>query len=185
MYFPYLRGKQFELMALRDFSNDNQGNNKIIPIIEPVKQQMNGMNIALGVMIENGMKFAIILNPNDGDFKHENIDNDILKQLPQIIDKKTQWIPAYTYKNNPERLLEHASLNGLDDLMIVLPKGVDVTDERLMSFLSNETVRYIVFANSGARSVRPRLLKLDKHIISLKDRFNSRTRNADYELVND
>ena len=59
MYFPYLRGKQFELMALRDFSNDNQGNNKIIPIIEPVKQQMNGMNIALGVMIENGMKFAM------------------------------------------------------------------------------------------------------------------------------
>lgn len=185
MYFPYLRGKQFELMALRDFSNDNQGNNKIIPIIEPVKQQMNGMNTALSVMIENGMKFAIILNPSDGDFKHENIDNDILKQLPQIIDKRTQWIPAYTYKNNSERLLEHASLNGLDDLMIVLPKGVDVTDERLMSFLSNETVRYIVFANSGARSVRPRLLKLDKHIISLKDRFNSRTRNADYELVND
>lgn len=185
MYFPYLRGKQFELMALRDFSNDNQGNNKIIPIIEPVKQQMNGINTALSVMIENGMKFAIILNPNDGDFKHENIDNDILKQLPQIIDKRTQWIPAYTYKNNPERLLEHASLNGLDGLMIVLPNGVDVTDERLMSFLSNETVRYIVFANSGARSVRARLLRLGKHIISLEDRFNSRTRNADYELVND
>jgi len=185
MYFPYLRGKQFELMALRDFSNDNQGNNKIIPIIEPVKQQMNGINTALSVMIENGMKFAIILNPNDGDFKHENIDNDILKQLPQIIDKRTQWIPAYTYKNNSERLLEHASLNGLDGLMIVLPNGVDVTDERLMSFLSNETVRYIVFANSGARSVRARLLRLGKHIISLEDRFNSRTRNADYELVND
>lgn len=185
MYFPYLRGKQFELMALRDFSNDNQGNNKIIPIIEPVKQQMNGINTALSVMIENGMKFAIILNPNDGDFKHENIDNDILRQLPQIIDKRTQWIPAYTYKNNSERLLEHASLNGLDGLMIVLPNGVDVTDERLMSFLSNETVRYIVFANSGARSVRARLLRLGKHIISLEDRFNSRTRNADYELVND
>ena len=92
MYFPYLRGKQFELMALRDFSNDNQGNNKIIPIIEPVKLQMNGMNTALSVLIENRMKFAIILNPNDGNFKHGNIDNDILKQLPQIIADKNQWI---------------------------------------------------------------------------------------------
>lgn len=185
MYFPYLRGKQFELMALRDFSNDNQGNNKIIPIIEPVKLQMNGMNTALSVLIENRMKFAIILNPNDGNFKHGNIDNDILKQLPQIIADKNQWIPAYIYKNNPERLLEHASVNGLDGLMIVLSNGVDVTDERLMSFLNNEAVRYIVFANPGARSARARLLKLGKHIISLEDRFNSRTRNADYEIVND
>ena len=47
MYFPYLRGKQFELMALRDFSIDYSSSKKIIPIIEPVKQQMNGMNTAL------------------------------------------------------------------------------------------------------------------------------------------
>lgn len=40
MYFPYLRGKQFELLALREFANKNASNRKIIPIIEPVKTHL-------------------------------------------------------------------------------------------------------------------------------------------------
>ena len=39
MYFPYLRGKQYELLALRDFAFESQCKEKVIPIIEPVKQQ--------------------------------------------------------------------------------------------------------------------------------------------------
>lgn len=78
MYYPYLRGKQFELLALRDFSHENPNNEKIVPIIEPVKQQFNGLNTAISAMLNNGLKFAIILNPKDGDFKHQNVNNDIL-----------------------------------------------------------------------------------------------------------
>ena len=38
MYFPYLRGKQFELIALREASNLLEKNKtKVSPIIEPVK----------------------------------------------------------------------------------------------------------------------------------------------------
>ena len=71
MYYPYLRGKQYELLALRDFSTENQNNEKIVPIIEPVKQQMNGLNMAISAMMVNGMRFAVILNPMDGDFIHD------------------------------------------------------------------------------------------------------------------
>ena len=41
MYFPYLRGKQNELLALKDFSQMSPNNAKIVPIIEPVKNQVN------------------------------------------------------------------------------------------------------------------------------------------------
>lgn len=37
MYFPYLRGRQFELIALRDLVEKGVLSDKIIPIIEPVK----------------------------------------------------------------------------------------------------------------------------------------------------
>lgn len=37
MYFPYLRGRQFELIALRDLVDKGVLSDKIIPIIEPVK----------------------------------------------------------------------------------------------------------------------------------------------------
>lgn len=37
MYFPYLRGRQFELIALRELVEKDVLSSKIIPVIEPVK----------------------------------------------------------------------------------------------------------------------------------------------------
>lgn len=37
MYFPYLRGRQYELLALRDLLNEDLLSPYVIPIIEPVK----------------------------------------------------------------------------------------------------------------------------------------------------
>lgn len=37
MYFPYLRGRQNELLCLRELLDAGKLSTKIIPIIEPVK----------------------------------------------------------------------------------------------------------------------------------------------------
>ena len=37
MYFPLLRGKQYELVALKEFAEANPGNQYLCPIIEPVR----------------------------------------------------------------------------------------------------------------------------------------------------
>ena len=37
MYFPYLKGRQYELLAIRELLSKNLLSKKIIPIIEPVK----------------------------------------------------------------------------------------------------------------------------------------------------
>lgn len=185
MYYPYLRGKQFELLALREFSARFNNNTKIVPIIEPVKNQMNGMNIAVDAMLENSIRFAMILNPKDGDFKHVS-DNDIIKNLPKLIESKGPWIPAYIYKNNGLKLLEHAERNELSNLMVIFPSGVDVNDEKVMSFLADKMVAYIVSGNLNInRSAKNRLLKLKKSVISLEDRFNDKPRNADYAIEPD
>lgn len=181
MYYPYLRGKQYELLALRDFSSANKNCQKIIPIVEPVKSQMNGLNMAISAMLANGMKFAIILNPMDGDFKHPNVNNDIVMKLTTPKDDRGQWIPAYLYNNCTDKILRHAENHHFNDLMIVFPSGVDVNNDMLMSFLANEKIAYVVTGNLGSnRSVRLRLLRLGKNIISLEDRFQDKVRNADY-----
>lgn len=180
MYFPYLRGKQFELLALRDFATGNQNKENVVPIIEPVKQQFNNLNMAITTMLGNALQFAIILNPQDGDFRHPNVNNDILENLISLGDTSDSWIPAYIYKQNPNVLLNHIVQNNLQQVMIIFPNGADVNDEDLMEFLRNEKVAYIVNGNNGNRSARARLLKLNKRLISLEDRFNSKTRNADY-----
>lgn len=38
MYYPYLRGKQYELLALRDLLIQKKLSQKVIPIIEPIKE---------------------------------------------------------------------------------------------------------------------------------------------------
>jgi hypothetical protein len=90
------------------------------------------------------------------------------------------WIPAYIYKRNANVLLNHINQNNLQQVMIILPNGADVNDESLMDFLRNERVSYIVNGNNGNRSTRARLLRLNKQLISLEDRFNNKSRNADY-----
>lgn len=61
MYFPYLRGKQFELIALREFAEQYPDTAKIVSIIEPVKSTFNGLNTAAEVMFEKRLKFALVL----------------------------------------------------------------------------------------------------------------------------
>ncbi|WP_153052429.1 sce7725 family protein, partial [Streptococcus suis] len=37
MYFPYLRGRQYELIALRELLENDTLSKRVVPIIEPVK----------------------------------------------------------------------------------------------------------------------------------------------------
>ena len=46
MYYPYLRARQFELIALRELVTESEHENLVIPIIEPVRKSFNGLNKA-------------------------------------------------------------------------------------------------------------------------------------------
>ena len=66
MYYPYLRGRQFELLALRDFAESLQGNaSKVFPIIEPVKENKNSLKKAAATLTAAGNPYGIIINPEN------------------------------------------------------------------------------------------------------------------------
>lgn len=67
MYFPYLRGRQFELIALRELAEKNLIGNKIIPIVEPIKPTSTLLK-TLSSYISNDRKLALVFNPAVGDF---------------------------------------------------------------------------------------------------------------------
>lgn len=62
MYYPYLRAKQYELKALREFSVEHKEQNSIVPILEPVKQQPNALNLAIDEMLTIIRTFMNFLN---------------------------------------------------------------------------------------------------------------------------
>ena len=65
MYFPILRGRQFELLALRECVNQGLLSNKIIPIVEPVKVSSTYTK-TVDSFIRAGKSIAIIRNPQVG-----------------------------------------------------------------------------------------------------------------------
>ena len=62
MYFPYLRGRQFELIALRELLDNNLIGKKIVPIIEPIKPTST-LAKTLNLYTEKHLAYALIMNP--------------------------------------------------------------------------------------------------------------------------
>lgn len=178
MYFPYLRGKQFELIALREFAAQFPGSNHIIPIIEPVKSTFNALNTAVKVMFDQNIRFVLVLNPKDGDFKR--VYKDILEEIPILTDYKEKWIPAYLYQNNEQEIISDIQNRELNNVMVIFKNGADFTNE-VLAFLSNPKFSYIVNGDPNSRIGMRRLFNLEnKKIIRLDNCFVEQPRNVDY-----
>ncbi len=187
MYYPYLRAKQYELKALREFSAEHNEQNSIIPILEPVKQQPNALNLAIDEMITNGLKFALILNPKDGDFKHSTIHFDEWPKNEKLMENKDSWIPAFLYSNskrNAPEILSIIEKYQLEHAMIIFNTCMDMDDEIAWSLVNNPAFDFVVnsFGSTISRRLRSKLKETDKKIIRLDNCFKSKVRNADYAL---
>lgn len=85
MYYPYFRGKQNELMLIRESAEILSASN-FIPIIEPVKESMSGLIRAMDALNDAGGKAILIMNPLCGDHKdnHSSIQEFLLEDLDKI-----------------------------------------------------------------------------------------------------
>ena len=71
MYYPYLRGKQNELILLKEQA-EFISKSKIIPIIEPVKRNLSPLYRAIEQLDKYNAKYVMVVNPFFGDFKEDN-----------------------------------------------------------------------------------------------------------------
>ena len=67
MYFPYVRGRQYELLALKELVSGGLLSDKIIPIVEPVKLSPTLIN-TMAEFIKKNHSIAILRNPEVGSF---------------------------------------------------------------------------------------------------------------------
>jgi hypothetical protein len=174
MYFPYLRGRQFELIALREFAIQSEGDQKVIPIIEPVRKTFNSLKIALTKFEVSDFAFALILNPQVGEI--ESI-NEIFDALSDEL-KAVSWIPSFIVQNNIKEIEEYIEQNNFSDVMLICSNNTDTSSSEFLDFALGEDVKYIVFEEN--KSLRRRLKGTDKNVILLSDCFKPKKRNSDY-----
>ena len=63
MYYPFLRARQFELISLRELALENMIQGNITPVLEPVKEAFNNLNLAHKIFEEKGLQSFLIVNP--------------------------------------------------------------------------------------------------------------------------
>lgn len=67
MYHPYFRGKQYELITVRELAS-LLSKSGFIPIIEPVKESLGGLERTLDATSSVGGRAVVVVNPYCGDF---------------------------------------------------------------------------------------------------------------------
>lgn len=66
MYYPYFRGKQFDLLTIRECAG-LMAEAGFTPIVEPVKEGLNGLRRAIDAVNTAGGELILIVNPANGE----------------------------------------------------------------------------------------------------------------------
>jgi hypothetical protein len=72
MYHPYFRGKQFELITIREMA-PLMAASGFVPIIEPVREALKGLERALTDICKAEGKAIVIVNPFHGDHAEDGV----------------------------------------------------------------------------------------------------------------
>ena len=187
MYFPYLRGRQNELLCLRELLDAGKLSSKIIPIIEPVKFSSTLFS-TLTKFIEMGHQVIVIRNPEVGSFRKES--GDMIKNIEKESDEKKkekirktlegykevwnnpQIQKAYLVDDNVISLIREKKLDAKDIVMINIKKG----NYRYYEEYGNEIIgKYTVVPKGGDFEDI-----IEDDIVILEDNYRKAKRNIDY-----
>ena len=183
MYYPFFYGKQFELLAIREFSN-LVSPERIFPIIEPVKNNFNSLESACKALQERGFHFIVIVNPSCG----ELIDS--AEQIDAFLNK-TNCFNGYCHKGF--LVTQDTIVNHIQHLTRDWGEGYYLIHDALSNDFSgiyefiqnnNEKIAGHVFYRNNIPDIKIKSIKkLDKQkaFVSLQDGFIKR-KNADYPL---
>lgn len=172
MYFPYLRGRQFELIALRELVDNNLIGDKIIPIIEPVKLSST-LTSTLSTFIKNNKQVAIIMNPKIGNF-YKELSNKGKGSCSEIFSQQViedSIIKSYIINENIEKELT-TKIN--HNKLLIINKEKDDLNYFLNIFKNSQPMYTIIPENRSFKRI------LHKSKVLLEDKFNKTDRNSDY-----
>ncbi|MDR5820810.1 sce7725 family protein [Caballeronia sp. LZ043] len=176
MYYPYFRGKQFELITIREMAPLLARKN-FVPVIEPVREALGGLKKTLAAVCSGGGHAIVIVNPYHGDHQEDgtsisgllqegfigsaNIAAGILLRSDMTVE---EVMACYRLHAAHHPVLVHAGFNA--------PKALATELEHDMSGLTN------VFVEDHAKLLYRKHFDRSTRIL-VRDGFK-RLRNADY-----
>lgn len=179
MYFPILRGRQFELLALRECVSNEVLSDQIIPIVEPVKVSSTYTK-TIDAFIAAKHPIAIIRNPQVGswskDLKKESNSTIRTRATEQL--KEDNVISSLYVTPRLKVHIDRVTANGyaLEEMMLICnnPEYVDYYEQAI----GDQKPLYNVIPDKGdfRRRIRPNRVMCEDH-------FPKQNRNIDYSDI--
>lgn len=181
MYFPYVRGRQYELLALQELIANSLLSDFVIPIIEPVKTSPTLIK-TMSKYIKAQHPLSVIRNPAVGSFikdlkdvkdgsKEAVYKNDFLSQYnePTIIKSVIMQRDACS-------LLEYWNERGVNKSDLLVINGDREYLELYDQFFGDVVPQFVLIPDESAFRRRVR-----HHKVLLDDKFEKQNKNADYQ----
>jgi len=171
MYFPYFRGRQYELLALKELASEGLLGKSIIPVVEPVKL-MSTFDTTLRVYSQKQHRIALIFNPAVGDFAG---NSNFVEKYNRRFGTVANVMPALLMSQNTNIVLPTLTNKGVDlSSIVAFLDNRDFIDEYKEAFGCNAP-SYTLFPDEREFRRTANGVK-----IAFKDNFGKKVRNADY-----
>lgn len=167
MYYPYLRGRQYELIGLRELCEKELLNN-IVPIIEPVKASSTLLS-TINVFLKKKKSFILIQNPAVGSFQKELDFNEEYKNKYLKLLEENKANITFGYILNSE-----FNKNDVVNCPETVAFCLNMDQVQIFNNL-NMPFKYVFIPDSSSAK-----RKIKNQKILLEDRFEAKNRNADY-----
>lgn len=176
MYFPYLRARQFELITLRELVSEGELQEKIIPVLEPVKESFNNLNLAHKIFQEKDFYSFLIVNPFQGEVPG---DTEIYLNYISGLEN-SKFLPAFHYSDNSEYINSSIKKHKLNNCLLVCLDNFS-DEEGLKELCNYPNISHIMLLEPHKyRSLDRYIKNLNKQYIRLDDVFEKQQKNADF-----
>lgn len=175
MYYPLFRGRQFDLLALRELKNKKRLSPLIIPIIEPIKLSSTLVS-TIDAFEMDSSKLIVISNPKVGSLQGELSIPSVKEQYKKLMSSPSVLMGHYFNKDSQKELSEITMDFGrnLTDLAILHSERSLVPNyNRIFSDLK-PSINIIPSDNAFRRQLSK------QNLVLIEDKFNKLSRNADY-----
>lgn len=177
MFYPYLRGKQHELAAIRCTAQTIARSAKITPIIEPVTANLKPLHKASSEVLEAGASIALITNPQVGALASRN---DVLDTpaLSGLLDNYESVLPTLLVHSSTSVVQARAFLGKYDRPVVFVHKSASVHGNQIADLANGHGHQVSHLFRTASHTYRALFTGLAKAL--LNDHFTRCAKNADY-----
>jgi hypothetical protein len=179
MYFPYLYGRRFELLALREVL-DEINIESLVPIIEPVCEDLADIKRCLSQYGDNDSPCIVVINPDKYQLATAKAVAAFQRGVNPLFKEHSSLVPALHCSPNTSiaQVQNFQKFYGADELALIY-SNAPFSDAEIRVLAADKRIAFHVIIQGRMSSAQQNLIPKSKKV-EVGNCFNKLPRNADY-----